>query len=154
MPLSLALGCPAPDFQLQSQHGEDVSLSSFRGEKAVAVMFFPFAFSRTCTGELRDVRDGLSSLAQASVQLVTVSCDPIFTLRAFAEAEHLSFPLLSDFWPHGEVARRYAVFDEQRGCASRGTFVVDRQGLLCWKVENSTSHARDWSATRQALSLL
>jgi len=154
VPLSLAVGCPAPDFQLQSQHGEAVSLSSFRGEKAVAVMFFPFAFSRTCTGELRDVRDGLSSLAQASVQLVTVSCDPMFTLRAFAEAEHLSFPLLSDFWPHGEVARRYAVFDEQRGCASRGTFVVDRHGLLCWKVENSMSHARNWSATRQALSRL
>ncbi len=151
MPL---LGRPVPDFQLKNQHGEDVSLSSFRGVKAVAVMFFPFAFSRTCTGELRDVRDGLPDLPPASVELLTISCDPMYTLRAFADVERLSFSLLSDFWPHGDVARRYGIFDEQHGCALRGTYVVDRHGLLRWKVENSMPQARDWAAARRVLSTL
>lgn len=151
--MSLVLGRRVPDFQLKNQHGEDVSLSAFRGVKAVAVMFFPFAFSRTCTGELRDVRDGLSDLPPG-VELLALSCDPMFTLRAFADAEGLSFPLLSDFWPHGEVARRYAVFDEQRGCALRGTFVVDEEGVLCWKVEHAMAQARDWAAAHRALLAL
>ncbi len=151
MPL---LGRPVPDFQLKNQHGEDVSLSSFRGVKAVAVMFFPFAFSRTCTGELRDVRDGLPDLPPASVELLTISCDPMYTLRALADVERLSFSLLSDFWPHGDVARRYGIFDEQHGCALRGTYVVDRHGLLRWKVENGMPQARDWAAARRVLSTL
>lgn len=152
--MSLELGRRVPDFRLKSQHGEDISLSSFRGVKPVAVLFFPFAFSRTCTGELRDVRDGSAGLPRDSVELLTISCDPMFTLRAFADAERLSFPMLSDFWPHGEVARRYDVLDEQRGCALRGTFVVDRQGVLRWKVVNGMPQARDWAATRRALRAL
>jgi peroxiredoxin len=152
--LPLALGRPVPDFLLNNQHGEDVALSSFRGRQAVGIMFFPFAFSRICTGELRDVRDALADLPRAGVELLAISCDPMFALRAFSDAESLGFPMLSDFWPHGEVARRYAVFDEQRGCALRGTFLVDVQGVLRWKVENTMPDERDWAATKQALLTL
>jgi len=93
----------APDFALRDQHGQVVRLSSFRGEKTVVVMFYPYAFSGVCTGELRAVRDRLPQLQSEHVALLAVSCDPMFSLRAFAEADGLGFPLLSDFWPHADV---------------------------------------------------
>ncbi len=145
----LRIGEPAPDFALRNQHGETLSLSGHRGQTAVVVMFYPFAFSRVCTSELGAVRDALPDLPDAIV--LAVSCDPMFTLRAFADAEHLGFDLLSDFWPHGEVARRYGVFDEQRGCALRGTFVIDTQGVLRWKGKHELPGARDLTEARQAL---
>ena len=117
-----------PDFTLRDQHGQDVSLSSFRGRKAVVVMFYPFAFSRVCTGELCAVRDRLPTFESDDVQVLALSCDPMFALRAFAEQDGLTFPLLSDFWPHGAVARAYGVFNEERGCSDRSTFIVDKDG--------------------------
>jgi peroxiredoxin len=149
---SLRIGRTAPEFALRNQHGQTVSLFEHRGHRAVVVMFYPYAFSRICTSELAEVRDILLDLPDATV--LAVSCDPMFALRAFAEAEQLSFDLLSDFWPHGEVTRRYGVFDEERGCPLRGTFVVDRQGVLRWKLVNDVPVARDVVATRQALEAL
>jgi mycoredoxin-dependent peroxiredoxin len=135
-------GREAPDFELRDQHGHPTRLSSFRGSQAVVVMFYPYAFSRVCTGELSAVRDH-PAFARAGVQLLAVSCDPMFALRALAERDSLSFPLLSDFWPHGEVARAYGVFDEERGCAERSTFIVDRSGWVRWVVHNPMPEARD-----------
>jgi mycoredoxin-dependent peroxiredoxin len=135
-------GLEAPDFELRDQHGRPTRLSSFRGSQAVVVMFYPYAFSRVCTGELSAVRDH-PAFAHAGVQLLAVSCDPMFALRALAERDALSFPLLSDFWPHGEVARAYGVFDEERGCAERSTFIVDRSGWVRWVVHNPMPEARD-----------
>ena len=77
------------------------------------------------------------------MQLVGVSCDPMHALRAWAEAEKYEFPLLSDFWPHGEVARSYGVFSEKTGFAIRGTFLVDTSGVLRWSVVNGPGEARD-----------
>jgi peroxiredoxin len=141
--VTLEIGSLAPDFELRDQHGQAVSLASYRGRRTVVVMFYPFAFSRVCSGELGAVRDDLSRFVSDDVQLLAVSCDPMFSLRAFAERDGLTFPLLSDFWPHGEVARTYGVLDAARGCAERSTFIVDKRGVLRWSVHNAMPDARD-----------
>jgi mycoredoxin-dependent peroxiredoxin len=150
--MALETGRPAPEFELRDQHGETVSLASYRGRKAVVVMFYPYAFSSVCTGELCSVRDDLSTFVSDDVQLLAVSCDPMFSLRAFADRDGLSFPLLSDFWPHGAVASAYGVFDAERGCASRSSFIVDKEGVLRWAVHNAMPEARDLQAQAQILA--
>ena len=141
--MTLETGREAPDFTLRDQHGQHVSLSSFRGRKVVVVMFYPYAFSSVCTGELSAVRDRLPTFESDTVQVLAVSCDPMFSLRAFAEQDGLTFPLLSDFWPHGAVAAAYGAFNERRGCADRSTFIIDKQGVLRWSVHNAMPDARD-----------
>lgn len=137
-----SVGRPAPEFTLRDQHGQDVTLAELRGTPVV-LLFYPFAFSRVCSGELRSIRDDHPALAREDVRLLAISCDPMYALRAFAEAERLPVPLLSDFWPHGAVARRYGVLDDERGCARRSTFVVDGEGVLRWSVHNPMPDARD-----------
>ena len=143
-------GQPAPDFTLRDQHGQDVTLAELRGEPVV-LLFYPFAFSRVCSGELRSIRDDHPALAREGVRLLAISCDPMYALRAFAEAERLTVPLLSDFWPHGAVARRYGVLDEDRGCARRSTFVVDAVGSVRWSVHNPMPDARDLDELERVL---
>ena len=153
--MTLETGQEAPDFSLRDQHGQEVSLSSFRGEKAVVVMFYPYAFSRVCTGELCAVRDELSTFENDAVAVLSISVDSVFSHRIFAEQEKLTFPLLSDFWPHGEVAQAYGVFDENLGAAVRGTFIVDKDGIVRWSVVNAIPDARsneDYKAALAALS--
>ena len=132
----LVIGQVAPDFEVMNQHGEKVSLSSFKGSKSVLIMFYPFAFSGKCTGELCELRDNLSAFQNDDVQLIAISCDPIFAQRAFAEQEGYKFPVLSDFWPHGDIAKAYGVFDETHGNAVRGSFLIDKEGVLRWQVNN------------------
>jgi mycoredoxin-dependent peroxiredoxin len=139
----LELGGPAPDFTLRDQFGQDVMLSSYRGRKAVAILFYPYAFSGVCTGEMAGVRDNLAEFLTFDTEVLAVSCDPMFALRAFADTDGLNFPLLSDFWPHGEVARAYEVFDERTGSARRSSYVVDREGNLSWSVHNAMREGRD-----------
>ncbi|GAB2676770.1 peroxiredoxin [Thalassiella azotivora] len=148
------VGAPAPDFTLRDQDGQDVSLSAFAGQSAVLVVFYPFAFSGICTGELCEIRDDLAAFRADGVQVLAVSCDPVFALRAWAQAEGYEFPLLSDFWPHGEVARTYGVFNETTGSATRGSFLVDRDGVLRWAVVNGMGEARDLAAYREAVAAL
>ena len=141
--MALENGQRVPDFELNDQHGQAVRLSSFAGDKAAVLVFYPYAFSRVCTGELSDLRDRLPDFVSDDVQLLALSCDPMFTLRAFADADDLKFPLLSDFWPHGEVSRAFGVFDEEKGCSTRSTFIVDKDGVLRWSVHNPMGEARD-----------
>jgi len=150
--MALEIGDPAPDFELRDQHGATVRLSSHQGSKAVVVMFYPFAFSGVCTGELCEVRDSLPTFESDDVALLAVSCDPMFALRAFAEQDGLTFPLLSDFWPHGEVAAAYGVLNTERGCATRSTFIVDRAGVLRWSVHNAMPEARDLQEQARVLA--
>lgn len=152
--MSLTIGNPAPDFELLDQHREKVSLASFKGEKNVVVLFFPFAFSGTCTGELCAIRDDLNVFQNENVQLVAISCDAMNAQRAFADAEGYKFPILSDFWPHGATAKAYGVFDEARGCAIRGTFVIDRAGILRWQVVNGMGDARNIVDYKTAIAAL
>lgn len=139
----LQLGGPAPDFTLRDQFGQDVTLSAFRGRKAVALVFYPYAFSGVCTGEMAGIRDRLAEFMTFDTEVLALSCDPMFALRAFSDSDGLNFPLLSDFWPHGEVARAYDVFDERAGCPRRSSYVVDKAGLVRWAVHNAMPEGRD-----------
>lgn len=152
--MSIAVGESAPEFELKNQHGETVRLSDFRGKQAVALVFYPFAFSGICTGELCEIRDNLSIFADKDVQVIGISCDPMFTLRAFAEKEGYDFPLLADFWPHGAVAAAYGVFNETAGRADRGTFLIGADGVLRWSVVNGAGEARPLAAYREAVAAL
>jgi len=139
----LSLGGPAPDFTLRDQFGQDVTLSSYRGTKAFAVLFFPNAFSGVCTGELAAVRDRLDQFLTFDTEVLAISCDSVYSLRAYADREGLNFPLLSDFWPHGEVTRAYGVLDERKGSPLRSSYVVDQEGTLRWSVHNANPEERD-----------
>ena len=152
--MSLSIGQPAPDFTLVNQFGEKVTLSSFQGKKNVVVVFIPFAFTGTCTGELCALRDDVSAFQNEGVELLAVSCDSMFTQKVFATQEGYTFPVLSDFWPHGEVAKAYGVFNEERGCAFRGTFIIDKAGVLRWQVVNGMGDARNIDDYKAALATL
>lgn len=152
--MAVDIGASAPLFTLQNQHGESVSLESFRGHKDVVLVFYPFAFSGVCTGELRQLRDDFGDLAGETTELLAISCDPMYSLRAYADRDGYEFSLLSDFWPHGEVARAYDTFNAGRGCAFRLTVVVDREGIVRWQVQNSMGPARDPEEYRSAMSTL
>jgi peroxiredoxin len=152
--MSLTIGKPAPDFSLVNQFGETVSLSSFKGKKNVVVLFYPFAFSGICTGELCALRDDLSAFHNEDAELVAISCDPMYSLKAYGEAEGYSFQLLADFWPHGDVAKSYGVFLEEKGFATRGTFIIDKEGILRWQVVNGPGEARDVADYKEALAAL
>ena len=139
----IALGGPAPDFALRDQFGQDVSLSSYRGSKAVAIFFYPYAFSGVCTGEMAGIRTRLAEFLTFDTEVLAISTDPMHSLRAFADQDGLNFPLLSDFWPHGEVARSYDVFDERKGCARRSSYILDKEGIVRWAVHNAMPEGRD-----------
>lgn len=140
---TLRLGDAAPDFTLRDQFGQDVTLSTFRGRKSVVIFFYPFAFSGVCTGELTGIRDRLDEFLTFDTEVLAISCDPLYALRAFADADGLNFALLGDFWPHGAVATAYDVFDSERGCARRSSYVVDRDGRISWAVHNAMADGRD-----------
>jgi peroxiredoxin len=146
-----AVGEAAPDFDLSNQYGEPVRLSSFRGQNVVLV-FYPFAFSGICTGELCEIRDNLAALEDANATVLAISVDSKFSLRAYAEQEGYSFDLLADFWPHGSVASEYGVFDAESGMARRGTFIIDAAGVVRYVVVNPRGQARNLSAYRDALA--
>lgn len=152
--MSLNIGTRAPDFDLSDQHGVKVSLSSFREKKNVVILFYPFSFTGRCTGELCEIRDDLNEFQNEDVQILAISCDSIFTQRSFAESQGYEFPVLSDFWPHGAVSRLYGVFKEDRGCAIRGTFIVDKSGILRWQVVNAMGDARNVSDYKAAIAAL
>ena len=152
--MTLTIGTPAPDFTLMDQHGTAVTLSSFKGSKNVVILFYPFAFSGICTGELCSLRDDLGSFQNDDVQLLAISCDPMYAQKAFAEKEGYNFPVLADFWPHGAAAKAYGVFNEERGCATRGTFIIDKAGVLRWQVVTGLGDARNLVDYKAALAAL
>jgi mycoredoxin-dependent peroxiredoxin len=152
--MPLEVGQEAPDFTLRDQNREEVTLSSFRGRKSVLLVFYPFAFSRICTAELCQVRDELPRYQNDEVQILGISVDHPYALRSYAERDGYRFPLLADFWPHGEVARAYGVFNEIGGMANRGTFLVDREGIIRFAEMNAPGEARDQAAWHRALDAL
>jgi len=154
LPAGISVGELAPDFDLKDQHGAKVKLSSFKGEKNVVVLFIPFSFTGTCTGELCAIRDDLAAFQNDDVQVIAISCDSPFTQKIFAEQEGYKFPVLSDFWPHGAVAQAYGIFNADLGCALRGTFVIDKQGVICWSVVNGLGDARNNGDYKSAIAAL
>jgi mycoredoxin-dependent peroxiredoxin len=152
--MAVEVGQQAPDFELKDQHGKPVRLSSFRGVKNVVLVFYPLAFSGVCTGELRALRDDFPDVDRDDVELLTVSVDSTYTHRAWADSEGFEFGLLSDFWPHGAVAKLYGVFNEDRGLAVRGTFIIDKDGVVRWQVVHPVPQARDIADYQKALAAL
>ena len=152
--MAVEVGDQAPDFELRDQHGTPVRLSSFRGRRNVVLVFYPLAFSGVCSSELRAMRDEFPEVSRDDMALLTVSVDSTYTQRAWSDAEHFEFELLSDFWPHGEVAKLYGVFDPERGIANRGTFIIDKDGVVRWKVVNPVLQARDLADYSKALAAL
>jgi peroxiredoxin len=148
------VGQEAPDFTLGDQHGEQLTLSQFRGSKNVVLIFFPFAFSGTCTGELCAIRDRLPSFDNDDTVTIAVSTDTKFALRVFADKEGYTFSLLSDFWPHGAVAKEYGIFVEDRGVAKRATFIIDKAGVVRWSVIHEIGEPRDPDEYEKALGEL
>jgi len=152
--MAVEVGDEAPDFELKDQHGTPVSLSGFRGKKNVVLVFYPLAFSGVCSGELCAIRDQFPEVTRDDVELVTVSVDSTFVLRTWAEQQHFNFTMLADFWPHGAVAKTYGVFDDKMGVATRGTFIIDKDGIVRWKVVNPIPQAREIADYQKALAEL
>ena len=144
----------APDFELANQFGEHVRLSDFRGIHPVALVFFPLAFSSTCTTELCELRDNIALFADSNVELLGISVDSKATLRAFAEAEGYEFTLLADFWPHGAIAKEYGVFLPEKGFANRASFLIDTRGIIRASFITAPGEARSLAAYRAALEEL
>lgn len=137
------MGDRAPDFTLRDQHGVDFRLSAYAGQKAVLLVFYPFAFSGVCTGELTGFRDRLGDFETDDTTVAAISCDPIYSQRAFADRDGIFFPLLADYWPHGAVASAYGVFDDEQGSPTRSSFVIGKDGTIRWAVHNAIGEARD-----------
>jgi peroxiredoxin (alkyl hydroperoxide reductase subunit C) len=153
--MALAAGARAPDFMLKDQHGNEVALSLFKGTQNVVIVFYPFTFTGVCQGELFALRDDLADFRTANAQLLAISCDSRFAQQQWAEQQGFDFPVLSDFWPHGEVSRAYGVFNEQLGAATRATFVIDTQGTIVDVFESpDLATPRDKAAYEAALARL
>lgn len=148
----LGPGDLVPDLELPDTFGTPVRLRD--QNVPVVVVFFPFAFSGICTGELCELRDNLEDFESAGVRVLGVSCDPVFALRTWGEDEGFGFDLLSDFWPHGAAARAFGVFHEPSGSAQRASFLVDDGGLVRWSTVTPRGTARDLDAYRAALAAL
>jgi len=148
----IRVGDTVPDFTLKDQYGRPVRLAELRQGRGVLIVFYPFAFSGICTGELEEIRDDLARFQNEHVTTVAISCDPMFALRAWDDRQGYFFPLLSDFWPHGEVARRYGVFDESGGFAKRGTFFCDPDGVVRWEAVVEAGQRRDFSGFHATLA--
>jgi peroxiredoxin len=151
--MSLSVGDTAPEFSLPDQDKQVVSLAELRGAP-VLVVFYPFAFSGICTGELCQLRDELATYTDAGVKVVAISTDPTFALKAFREKEGFEFPLLSDFWPHGATAQAYGVFNDKAGMALRGTFLVDPEGKIAFAEVNQPGDPRAQTGWKDAVGQL
>jgi mycoredoxin-dependent peroxiredoxin len=150
----LELGSEAPDFTLKDQHGQSVSLSAFRGDKNVLLVFFPLAFTGICQGELDEIRDHLADYANDDTQTLAISVGPPPTHKVWADKSGFTFPVLSDFWPHGAVAQVYGVFNDATGFANRGTFAIDRDGVIRFAECKQPGEPRDQKLWTQALATL
>ena len=140
--MALQAGNEAPDFELRSHRGGTVKLSDFRGRKNVILAFHPFAFTPVCATQMSGYEAGGPRLARADTVVLGISVDPQPAKTAWAASlGAISFDLLSDFYPHGEVARKYGVFRDKDGFSERAVFVVDKHGRIAWsKVYDIPQH--------------
>jgi mycoredoxin-dependent peroxiredoxin len=148
----LAIGTPAPDFTLLNQSREPVSLGDLKGSRSVLV-FIPFAFTRTCESELCQIRDEYSMFNDAGVRVVAITCNTLHANRVWSEQQGYQFDILSDFWPHGSVSRKYDTFNEGYGYAERTTYFLDENGVITGITRSDQlGEARDFDDYRAALT--
>jgi peroxiredoxin len=127
----LPAGTPAPDFSLHSTPDQAVSLSEFKG-RPVIVAFYPADWSPVCSDQMALYNEILEEFGRFEAELLGISVDGIWCHLAFAHDRKLHFPLLSDFEPKGDVARRYGVYRDRDGTSERALFVIDREGIVSW----------------------
>jgi peroxiredoxin (alkyl hydroperoxide reductase subunit C) len=149
----LEAGTEAPDFTLKDQNGQPVTLSALRGRN-VLLVFFPLAFTGICQGELDEVKDNLPRYVNDDTTTLAISVGPPPTHKVWATQSGFTFPVLSDFWPHGAVAQAYGVFNASTGFANRGTFVVDRTGVIRFAEMKGPGEARNQAVWADALDAL
>jgi peroxiredoxin (alkyl hydroperoxide reductase subunit C) len=153
----LDVGTPAPDFTLRDQNNRPVTLSDYRAPERprdVLVVFFPLAFTGVCEGELGAIRDQLPRYENDDSAVIAISVGPPPTHKIWSIESGFTFPVLSDFWPHGKVAQAYGVFNADAGYPNRGTFVVDRTGIIRFAEMMEPGQVRDqkvWTAALEAL---
>jgi peroxiredoxin (alkyl hydroperoxide reductase subunit C) len=152
--MTVDVGDPAPDFLLRNENNQEVSLAAFRGHKAVLLVFYPLAFTGTCQGELAALQEHLADFQNDTVQVLTVSVDSAYSHKVWADREGYTFPLLSDFWPHGAVADAYGVLNAKTGFANRGTFLIDTAGVVRFTELSPAGQPRDQSIWRSAIEAL
>ncbi|MGV0744519.1 peroxiredoxin [Mycolicibacterium sp. XJ870] len=150
----LAVGAPAPDFTLRDQNGRPVTLSGYRGARDVLLVFFPLAFTGVCEGELGEIRDKLPVYENDDTATLAISVGPPPTHKIWSIESGFTFPVLSDFWPHGAVTQAYGVFNSDAGYPNRGTFVVDRTGTIRFAEMMEPGQVRDQTVWTQALAAL
>ena len=150
----LPVGTIAPDFTLRDQNQQKVTLSAYRGAKNVLLVFFPLAFTGICQGELDRLRDHLPDFENDDNAVLAISVGPPPTHKIWSLESGFTFPVLSDFWPHGAVSQAYGVFNDDAGCSNRGTFVVDRSGIIQFAEMKQPGEARDQRLWTEALAAL
>jgi peroxiredoxin (alkyl hydroperoxide reductase subunit C) len=150
----LPVGADAPDFTLRDQNQQPVTLSSFRGAKNVLLVFFPLAFTGICQGELDQLRDHLPQFENDDSVAMAISVGPPPTHKIWSLESGFMFPVLSDFWPHGAVSQAYGVFNADAGYPNRGTFVIDRSGIIRFAEMKQPGESRDQRLWLDALAAL
>ncbi|MCA1736756.1 MAG: redoxin domain-containing protein [Actinobacteria bacterium] len=151
--MGLAAGMKAPHFRLRDQNGQWFELSDLAGSEAM-IIFMPYAFTKTCEGEMCSLRDNLSFLQSKGAKIVVITCDTKNSNRVWSEQQGFSFPILSDFWPHGQTASAFGCFNEKYGFAERATFVVDAAGTITDIVSSANiGIPRDFDQYAPALGL-
>jgi peroxiredoxin len=128
---ALPTGSPAPDFHLRTTPDQEVALREFRG-RPVILAFYPSDWSPVCGDQMGLYNEILPEFQRLGAELLGISVDGVWCHLAFAHDRKLRFPLLSDFEPKGEVARRYGVYRRQDGTSERALFVVDGEGIIRW----------------------
>jgi mycoredoxin-dependent peroxiredoxin len=149
--MAVEVGSEAPDFTLRDENNEEVKLSSLRGRNVVLV-FYPLAFTSLCTSELRDISAAADKYAAAGAEVIGISVDSPWTLKAFKRDEGLKARLASDFHPKGAVAKQYDAYIEEAGIATRATFVIDKNGKVAYKVVTNPGQGRNQDEYLEALA--
>jgi peroxiredoxin len=142
--MTIGTGDRAPEFDLEETPGRPrVRLSDYLGRSNVLLVFHPFAFTPVCEDEARDLQENLEAFRNANTEVVFVSCDPTAARQAWRRELGAEYTFASDFWPHGEAARAYGIFDERTGAARRGTFLIDSEGTVIWSLVKADDTRRD-----------
>lgn len=155
--MSIRINDKAPDFKLQNTNREFVSLSDFKGEKNVLLLFYPLAFSGVCTVELCSTRDNLKIYESFNAEVLGISIDSFFVQKAFKESQNLNFQLLSDF--NKEASISYGVLYEDfygmKGVAKRSAFIIDKKGIIRYsEVLEDSSEVPNFDVIQNTLSEL
>ena len=141
--MTIATGDRAPEFDLDEAAGRPrIRLSDYRGRSNVLLVFHPFAFTEVCAEEAQDLQDNLESFRNANTEIVFVSCDAPAARQAWKRELGAEYTFASDFWGHGIVAKSYGVFNEETGAPVRGTFLIDRDGMVIWSLVKDSGTRR------------